>query len=73
MEDILYDEFQSFCKFNCEYRDKKGFDVKIDIDVDKYCYSCGDDNVTADFQYENISPCNFCQIEEFIREIGGRI
>lgn len=52
---------------------KKGFDVKIDIDVDKYCYSCGDDNITTDFQYENISPCDYCQIEEFIREIGDRV
>ena len=73
MEDKLLNEFQSFCKFNWKYRGKDEIDVEIDIEYEKYCSECNEENIISDFQYERISPCDYYQIEEFVREISDRI
>ena len=60
MEEILLDEFRSFCKFNCKY--KKGKDIVESVVTTNY----------RDLK-AYVFPCNYCQVEEFIREIRERI
>lgn len=73
MEEKLLGEFNLFCKFNCKYRNKEEITEKIDIDYERYCSECSEENIISDLKYQEILPCDYCQIKEFIREIGDRI
>lgn len=58
MEEKLLDEFQLYCKFNCKY--KKNEEV-----IESLVYN--------DYEPTYTIPCNYCQIREFIREVGDRL
>lgn len=58
MEDKLLNEFNSYCKFNCKH--KKNEEI-----IETLVYN--------DFEPTYTIPCNYCQIEEFIREVRDRL
>ncbi|MGJ0846440.1 hypothetical protein ACR77J_07120 [Tissierella praeacuta] len=60
MEEKLLNEFQSFCRFNCKY--KKGKDIVESVVTTNY----------RDLK-AYIKPCNYCQVKEFIRDVGDRL
>ncbi len=58
MEDKILDEFELFCKFNCKY--KSGNPI-----IEKLVYN--------DHKEMWVLPCDYCQVEEFIRECSDRL
>ena len=47
-----------FCKFNCKYKNKEEI-------LEKLVYN--------DWEEMWVLPCDYCQIQEFIREISDRL
>lgn len=59
MEELLLEELERYCRFNCEYYKKK-HTVLIDVDAGEFG--------KLDFE-ERVDPCDFCQSKNFIKEI----
>lgn len=73
MEEKLMNEFESFCRFNCKYKKGEEINEKIEVDLSEICDKCGNLVILDDTTFVDLIPCNYCQIEEFIREIRDRI
>lgn len=73
MEDKLLDKFRSFCRFNCQHRSKKPINEEIKIKQDGYCPTCDGGIISHDIVYTKILPCDYCEIENFIKECESRL
>lgn len=67
MEDINFIKDQ-FCKFKCPYKDNKNQISLGKFDHEFDCYGCGEDNEVEVEQFID-GLCEYCQINNFIREI----
>lgn len=73
MEDKLLDEFQSFCKFNCKHRNKEIINEEVKIKHEGHCDDCDGDVNIYHTTYTEVLPCDYCRIQEFIREVSDRL
>jgi len=69
MEEKLLKEFEDYCKWRCPYKDCKYQNGTLQLNGDNWqsCEACGSEGyVNVEIE---INPCEYCQIEGFIREI----
>jgi hypothetical protein len=66
-ENFLREEERHYCQFRCEYRHKSK--IKIYTDDDRMdCPTC-EENIDVDGQEVEVNVCDYCKIEDFIREL----
>lgn len=64
----IQEELVSFCKFKCKYRNKKEEYISSEVEAHTECENCCEYIVAIDIDNEiPIQPCDFCQIENFVK------